>query len=417
MKRWKKGILWMLPVMLLIGGAAGWAALKAEMVSPAVIAALLSLLFVGLGTALAADRETPAKGQGEKSYPVGTNVVIYKGSLVCINAAGYAAPAAQSASFRVVGVAAENGNNNPGANGAISVRVVSGRHFRFAASSITQAMVGQIMYVVDDQTVDDAIGAQAVKAGILTEFLSVTEGWIFIPDGGIGEGAVLADAGATYTSAEQNLINQLKARLNTYLHVWALLLLGGGLLAVMLGWLFGAVSTSTLALVLSGLAIGGVVDTDTLAAIRTDFQALFLESYQGLKTRWQDVATEFPATTQLLDLSWLGEVPAMKEWVDERVLEGLRRFRYAIENRDWEATIEVDRNAIEDDTLGVYRPRIQGLAQEAKRHLDELVSILLETGDATAAFDGTLEPKRGGLENLAPPDLCFPETARDLLPQ
>src|SRR3990170_1333037 len=54
-------------------------------------------------------------------------------------------------------------------------------------------------------------------------------------------------------------------------------------------------------------------------------------------------------------------------------------------------------------TLGKHLPRVRVFAKPATH--------------ATAAFDGTSESKRVGLENLAPPDLCFPETARDLLPQ
>lgn len=344
-------------------------------------AGLVGGLLMGLpllGAALAADRETQQKEAGVKWYPVAA-VKVYKGSLVCINASGYAAPAADTASFRVVGVAREFKDNSAGAAGDLKIQVASGRLFRFAASSITQAMVGQMMYVVDDQTFDDAIGTNAVKAGQLAEFISATEGWIFIPDGGVGNSVSAANAGGTYTAAEQTLINEIKARLNTYLHLWPILLIGGGLLAAG-GW--GGLLT-----VLPFLALGAVVSTDTLAAIRTDFQALFLESYAGYQARWQDITTEFPSGSQFLDLSWLGAPPAMKEWLDARVLDALRRHRYQIENKDWEATIEVDRNAIEDDNLGLYKPRVQELGIEAKRHLDEIVSDLLKNGTTDKAFD------------------------------
>src|SRR3990172_8800394 len=110
-----------------------------------------------------------------------------------------------------------------------------------------------------------------------------------------------------------------------------------------------------------------IVSSDTLAAIRTDFEALFLESYAAYQARWQGIATELPSGSQFLDLSWLGNVPAMKEWLDEKAIEGLRRFRYQIENKDWEATLGVKRTAIEDDTLGIYRPQIQDMGGEGKR--------------------------------------------------
>src|SRR3990172_2008734 len=194
---------------------------------------LASLAFLALGVALAADRETDQKEAGVKLFPVPTNTVIFKGGLVAINSGGFAAPAADTASFRVVGVAMENANNNPGANGAKSVRVVSGRLHRFAATSITQAMVGTVMYVVDDQTFDDGLGTNAVKAGQLAEFVSTTEGWLFIPEGGVGRGTADADADATYSANETTLINALKARLNDSLHFLPWLLLGGGLLGLL----------------------------------------------------------------------------------------------------------------------------------------------------------------------------------------
>jgi len=131
-----------------------------------------------------------------------------------------------------------------------------------------------------------------------------------------------------------------------------------------------------------------IVNTDTLAAIRTDFQAIFLEAYQGFQARWQEIATEFPCGGEFLDLSWLGAPPVMKQWLDEKVWEGLRRHRYQITMFDWEASLEVMRKAIEDDSLGLYKPRIQEMAIEGKRHPDELVSALLTAGTAGLAFDG-----------------------------
>jgi hypothetical protein len=161
--------------------------------------------------AAAADRNTDRKDPGYKAYPVFTNVRIFKGTLVAINSTGYAVPATNAASQRVVGVADNGANNNPGASGAINVTVREGV-YRLAASSITQAMVGQMMYVVDDQTFDDAIGTAAIKAGRLVEFISTTEGWIHVKEQSIG--VVVADGDATYGQPEADLMNALKAALN-----------------------------------------------------------------------------------------------------------------------------------------------------------------------------------------------------------
>lgn len=160
------------------------------------------------------DRNTELKVDlGLKSYPVKASTKIYKGTLVAIDSAGYAIPAADAASNRVVGVADAQADNSSGANGDINLKVRTGVA-KFTASSITQAMVGQIMYVVDDQTFDEALGTNGVKAGRLLEFISATEGWLLVQPTGVG--AVLANADATYSANEQNLINELKTVVNTY---------------------------------------------------------------------------------------------------------------------------------------------------------------------------------------------------------
>ena len=166
-------------------------------------------------TALAADRQTEMKERGVKWYPVAASTLIYDGAMVAINSGGYAIPAADAASLKVVGIAENRADNSSGSNGDIKVTVRAPIIGRFAATSITQAMVGQMMYVVDDQTFDDAAGTNGVKAGKLVEFISTTEGWILVREAGVG--AVTADADATYGQAEADLLNEVKGIVNKWL--------------------------------------------------------------------------------------------------------------------------------------------------------------------------------------------------------
>lgn len=163
--------------------------------------------------ALTADRMTPKRGISRYfEVPVAATTKIYAGSLVAVNSSGYAVPAADTASFKVVGVASKQADNSTGAAGAINVEVQSGL-FEFAASSITQAMVGTVMYVVDDQTFDDALGTNGIKAGLLVRYISATSGELLVLPSGAG--ITNADAGATYTATEQALINALKTAINS----------------------------------------------------------------------------------------------------------------------------------------------------------------------------------------------------------
>ena len=131
--------------------------------------------------ALTRDRATPYREGIEVEYSVAANTKIYAGSLVCINAAGYVVPAADTSGFQFAGVAMEQVDNTDGNDGGQVVRLRRVGVFEFDAGSITQAMVGTDMYATDDHTFDDTAGAtNHVKVGQLTKFVSATKGWIDI---------------------------------------------------------------------------------------------------------------------------------------------------------------------------------------------------------------------------------------------
>jgi len=156
-----------------------------------------------------------------------------------------------------------------------------------------------------------------------------------------------------------------------------------------------------------GPMLASIVSASTLIGLQKTFKALFRESFDAVEPMWQKVAMEVPSENAEEAYQWLGAVPSMKEWLDEKAFEELRGFDFTIKNKDWESTIAVDRNHIEDDQLGLYRPRIMALGEEAKRHPDELVSLARSTGGATLCYDGQFfydtdhaAGKSGTLSNL-----------------
>ena len=128
-------------------------------------------------TVLAADRETSRKEPGYKACLMGTDI-IYKGGMVCYGADGLAVAAADTKSFTFAGVAAEKVDDSAGA-GTKWCKLYTEGLFLLVATSITQAMVGQMMYVADDQTYDDT-STHLIPCGILIEYVSATSGWIDI---------------------------------------------------------------------------------------------------------------------------------------------------------------------------------------------------------------------------------------------
>lgn len=113
-------------------------------------------------TALTQDRQTPRRASHEFVFPVAAATKIYGGSLVCLNATGYATKGATSTTLKCVGMADGMADNSAGANGDIRVKVKRGC-YKFANSAstdqITLADVGASAYIVDDQTVAKTSGS------------------------------------------------------------------------------------------------------------------------------------------------------------------------------------------------------------------------------------------------------------------
>lgn len=144
----------------------------------------------------------------------------------------------------------------------------------------------------------------------------------------------------------------------------------------------------------------GNVNSDVLAGIRTNFQAIFqkaLGDNVNMLIPTAKIATEKTSTSDRNTYSWFGITPPMTEWKDNRKMNGLLPYNYTIVNKRWANGIEVDRDAIEDDLLGQYADRIKGLPRAYFRAvqrdvfsaLDGAYANSLKAYDATAFFADT----------------------------
>lgn len=94
-----------------------------------------------------------------------------------------------------------------------------------------------------------------------------------------------------------------------------------------------------------------------------------------------------PSKTRSNIYGWLGQMPMMREWIGERRLVDIEAFGFEIENKDFEMTISVKRNDIQDDNAGVYSPMFSELGNTAALHPDNLIFGLLPKGFTTACYD------------------------------
>ncbi len=126
-------------------------------------------------TALTADNKTRKKFAGELvEYKLLANAIVFQGAIVCVDAAGWLQPGDDTAAFRVVGVAFDGADNTGGANGAKVVRVERRSTIPVVIAGATQALVGDILDVSDDQTAT-ASGTNSVALGECVKFVTATE--------------------------------------------------------------------------------------------------------------------------------------------------------------------------------------------------------------------------------------------------
>jgi phage major head subunit gpT-like protein len=131
-----------------------------------------------------------------------------------------------------------------------------------------------------------------------------------------------------------------------------------------------------------------IINSQNLIAAARGYRALFKEQLSKVESFHELLAMIDPSKTPSSTYAWLGDLPSMREWIGERVIHGLEAHGYTLEKRDFELTIGVHRDEILFDNLGVVKPRIQDLAEQAKRQPDVLVAQLLLLGFETLCFDG-----------------------------
>lgn len=131
-----------------------------------------------------------------------------------------------------------------------------------------------------------------------------------------------------------------------------------------------------------------IIRGDTIRNFGIGFQTAFQNTLKGATSLYPKIATEVPSTTREEDYGWLNDLPGVREWIGDRHVHQLTASGYTVKNRDWEITVGVDRNDIEDDNLGLYGTKAAVMADSTQRHYDELVFALLAAGFSSTCYDG-----------------------------
>ena len=115
------------------------------------------------------------------------------------------------------------------------------------------------------------------------------------------------------------------------------------------------------------------ITAPNLDALFRSYQTRFNEAQAAARQRAfpndlvpEDIAIVFNGSGSATQHSWLEQLNGIHEWVGARAVKAADLGKVTVVNRDFENTVSVSRNEIEDDQYGVYAPLVAMLGADAE---------------------------------------------------
>jgi len=136
-----------------------------------------------------------------------------------------------------------------------------------------------------------------------------------------------------------------------------------------------------------------IINQSTLSTLRQGLQARFKSGLQSKPPmEVERFATLVPSTTLIENYPFAAFLDSIRKWVGPRQVGNLVAKNLAVTNDDYEATIGIPANAIEDDQIGIYGEVAEGKARQCAALWGKLaIEALYSNGNWLdgAAFFGT----------------------------
>jgi len=140
---------------------------------------------------------------------------------------------------------------------------------------------------------------------------------------------------------------------------------------------------------LSFLGVAGlIVNKAALDGLARNIKTSFQKAFDGVTGTWQETTMLVTSTGSENDYKWLTGWKGMKKWIGDKVINSLKSFNYVVANEDYEETIEVDRNDIEDGNLGGYSVQAAATGESAALLYDDLDAEVKNGAFTNPCYDG-----------------------------
>lgn len=125
-----------------------------------------------------------------------------------------------------------------------------------------------------------------------------------------------------------------------------------------------------------------IVNKTSLDAVYGNLKTTFNGALQSAvaEATWNQIAMRVPSSGATNVYSWLESFPKMRKWVGEKQVDNLKKNEYTVVNDDFEVTVGVKRNDMEDDNVGHYSNIAAQAGQSGAELPDQLVYELVNIG-------------------------------------
>ncbi len=131
-----------------------------------------------------------------------------------------------------------------------------------------------------------------------------------------------------------------------------------------------------------------IFNRSNIEAVFEGLKAEFNDAFDLAKVTYPKIATTINSSTGVEEYAWVDALPKMRKWVDERHIRKIGSHLYRLKNEDWETTIDLNRNDIEDDQLGMLKGRVRAAGMVARTWPDEMVYAAVNASFKSKGYDG-----------------------------
>ena len=131
------------------------------------------------------------------------------------------------------------------------------------------------------------------------------------------------------------------------------------------------------------------VDQNLQATLRSAYRAAYNAFAMMPRRMLSSMYTQAEIVTKTSEEYWLGDVPGVEEWINERTYEDLAKFNQTLTSKPW-TTRGWRYNRVQNAGPNVMdlRNRMTRTIQQADREPDRFMTKLLERGETELAYDG-----------------------------